>query len=168
MKSILLAGTMTLAVIGNAQAFGSGFVEQRMPAVLPTAWWWWDNDVWTQEQRLNAQNVLQALNARNEATRLSNSGPKAGPIVEIQPVIANLRAALEHANAVDDDVIDKIQPEFKRYWKDKFIAGLRLRLSNLESAQGNVQAEIRGHALLDEFGDWLTKNANKIRIPTPK
>jgi hypothetical protein len=167
MKSILLAGAMTLAVIGNAQAFGSGFGEQRPPAVLPTAWWWWDKDGWTQEQRLNAQNVLQALNARNEATRLSNlSGPGPAPIVEIQPIIANLRAALEHANAVNDDVLDKIHPEFKRNWKDKFIAGLCLRLSNLESAQGNLQAEIRGQALMDEYGDWQTKN--KIRIPLPK
>jgi hypothetical protein len=128
-----------------------------------------DSGGWTQEQRLNAQNVLLALNARNEASQLSNNlGAGSGPREQFNPIVAKMRTALECANAVNDDVLDKIHPELRRYWKDKFIEGLRLRLSNLESTGGNLQAEIRGSGLLDEFGDWFMNNKNQIRVPVPK
>jgi hypothetical protein len=106
---------------------------------------------------------------RNEATRLSNNlGAGSGPREQLIPIVAKLRAALEYANAVNDDVLDKIHPELRRYWKDKFIEGIRLRLSYLESTGGTFQAEFRGQALLDEFGDWFMKNKNKILVPVPK
>ena len=60
-----------------------------------------DSGGWTQEQRLNAQNVELALNARNEAARLSNNiGTAVVNREQFYPIVAKLRAALEYANAV--------------------------------------------------------------------
>jgi len=59
-----------------------------------------DSGGWTQEQRLNAQNVELAL-MRNEAARLSNNlGTAVVNREQFYPIVAKLRAALEYANAV--------------------------------------------------------------------
>jgi hypothetical protein len=127
-----------------------------------------DDGGWTQEQRLNAQNVLVALNEKIEATRLSNDlSPPGVPAVvsrrNYEPIFGKMRAAHAHATVVQDDVLDKIHPELRRHWREEFIEGLRLRISNWEKA--DMRAEIEGSALLDKFGDWYTKNNNNIRIP---
>ena len=83
---------------------------------------------------------------------------------DMRPILDKLRAALKQAVAARDDVLDKIHPNLKSHWKEEFVEGLRLRVSNLES--GNYQAELKGDALLDKYGDWLA--TNKIRIPIPR
>jgi hypothetical protein len=125
-------------------------------------------ETWTQEQRINAENVIKALNSRNEAARQSNrlGPPGVAGIIDrekIQPILTNMRAAYDYATAVRDDVLDKINPDLKDHWKNEFIEGLRLRISNLEKA--DAEAEFRGSVLLDKFGDWLDKNRRQIRIP---
>jgi hypothetical protein len=126
------------------------------------------NDAWTQEQRLNVENFIKALNSRNEAARQSNQlgPPNVAGIIDrqkLQPILTNMRAAYNYATAVRADVLDKISPDLKEHWKNEFIEGLRLRISNLEKV--DLQAEIRGSALLDKFGDWFDKNRRQIRIP---
>jgi hypothetical protein len=74
-----------------------------------------------------------------------------------------MRSAYDHAAAAHDEVLDKIHPDLKRHWKEEFIEGLRLRISNWEKA--DMRAEIEGSALLDKFGDWYTTNKQNIRIP---
>ena len=130
---------------------------------------WADSGEWTQDQRVNAQNFIDAVVAHNEAAQILNNGG-AGSLMSLmtaeeeKSLIAKLQEAYEHANAVRDDVLDKIHPDLKHYWKDKFTEGLRLELSNL-SGKGDVVAEVKGSALLDEFGDWLQANGAQIQIP---
>jgi hypothetical protein len=121
---------------------------------------------WTEEQRQNAERVIRALEERNEATRLSNNvGPGPGERNKYIPIIAHMRQAYDHATVVEDEVLTKIHPDLKEHWKGEFIAGLRLRLSNLEGNTGDTAAEMRGSALLDAFGEWLNAHSKEIRIP---
>jgi hypothetical protein len=122
----------------------------------------------TPEQKINAENVIKALNSRNEAARQSNrlGPPGVAGIIDrekIQPILMNMQAAYNYASGVRDDVLDKINPDLKDHWKNEFIEGLRLRISNLEKS--DLQAEFRGSDLLDKFGAWFDKNRTQIRIP---
>ncbi|MBK1870160.1 hypothetical protein [Taklimakanibacter albus] len=124
-----------------------------------------DNESWTQEQRSNARNILNAWNAFNEANRIQNDNGLIVSREQIQPIIVNLRSAYEYAQVVQDDVLDKVHPELKQHWKREFIEGLRQRLQNLESGTGAVAAEIGGSIKLDQFGEWMMENKGEIKIP---
>ena len=126
---------------------------------------------WTEEQRVNAQFVIEALNAKLEATRMSNTLPTmtAAESKENRFVISKMREAYERAKMVHDDVLDKIHPEFRSLWKEKFTEGLRLRILSWESQCCELAwAEFKGQALLDEFGDWYTANRRNVRVPVSK
>lgn len=77
-----------------------------------------DYDTWTEEQRVNAQNVHRAMELRNDAVNISNrSGPGVIDREEFRQIRLKLREALEHAVAVHDDVLDKLHPELKAIGK---------------------------------------------------
>jgi hypothetical protein len=128
-----------------------------------------ENESWTQEERSNAQFILDAWNSANEANRIQNSIDADASNDQINTqmmlVISNLRTAYEHGQAVHDNVLDKVHPEMRGHWKDEFLEGLRLRLLNLESKVGSLHLETSGSDKLDIYGEWMMENRNNIKIP---
>ena len=106
------------------------------------------------------------MDARNAAARAQNQlGSGIGSRDDLLPVIANFREALNYARSVEDDVLDQIHPEIRTRWRSELERGIELRLRNLESPTGDINAEIEGSSLLDRFGDWWDANKSEIRIP---
>jgi len=106
------------------------------------------------------------MDARNAGVRAQNQlGSGIGSRDDLLPVIASFREALDYARSVDDDVLDKIHPEIKTRWRSELERGIELRLRNLESPTGDINAEFEGSSLLDRFGDWWDANKGEIRIP---
>ena len=70
--------------------------------------------------------------------------------------------ALQYAEIVTDEVLDKVHPKIRGRWRGEMEEGIRLRLINFH--EGDVQAEIKGSALLDRFGDWWNTNKPDIKI----
>lgn len=122
---------------------------------------------WTAEERLNAQLVLLAWRASNEAARFQNSLSRGKPTAQkdIDRLAAKLRLAISLAEKADEHVLAKIHPGLRARWRGQFVEGMRQRLKNLESADGAAQAEWLGSEMVDRFGDWISANRRHILIP---
>ena len=73
------------------------------------------------------------------------------------------QTARQYAETVTDEVLDKVHSEIRAHWRSEFQEGIRLRLINLR--HGDLEAEIKGSALLDRFGDWWNANKKDLRVP---
>ena len=123
---------------------------------------------WTPEMRQNAVYFIQSLELVLEATAISNRG---GPGVmreeEVRAIASLWREALNEAEAVRDDVLDLIHPELRGRFRSQFAEGLRLRLLNVQTPDGDLSAEVEGSRLLEAWGDWYTRERRNIRVPRP-
>ena len=120
---------------------------------------------WTDAERNNARFILLAFLEENQGTQITNSvsSPDVMPPGDAAQIIAHLERALEYAQAVDDDVLDKINSEIRDHWRSEFQEGIRLRLAKYR--EGDLESAIDGHRLLVKFGDWWTVNNKIIKFP---
>ena len=148
---------------GTLQRFVTGFLLIGVLALAACS----DEPSFTEAEKTNARYVVLAFREAQQAVRISNSGP-AFSLVSAEDsnrMAAHYEKALEYAEIVTDEVLDKVHPDIREHWRGEMEEGIRLRLLNFQE-KGNVQAEIRGSELLDRFGDWW--NANKPDIKVPK
>lgn len=123
---------------------------------------------WTQERRENALYFINSINLVVEATEISQrAGFGALSKEKTGQIKALWQEALYNAEKVSDRVLELIHPEMKEQYRNNFERGLKLRLQNLDSTDGNVGAEIEGSRLLGKWGDWYNKNMGAFRIPKP-
>jgi hypothetical protein len=120
---------------------------------------------WTDAERDNARFILLAFLEENQATQLTDSVSSPGlmPPGDTAQIVAHLEQALEYAQAVNDDVLDKLNSEIRNHWRTEFQEGIQLRLAKFR--EGDLQSEIIGHQLLVQFGDWWTANNKIIKFP---
>ena len=120
---------------------------------------------WTDAERDNARFILLAFLEENQGTRITNSvsSPDVMPTGDAAQIVVHLERALEYAEAVNDDVLDKINSEIRNHWRSEFQEGIRLRLAKYR--EGDLESAINGHRLLVQFGDWWTANNKIIKFP---
>ena len=122
------------------------------------------SEVWSEGEKENAGHFVQALSHSLQAIRISNaSGSGVITDAELREIIRLNKAALHEAALVRDDVLDKIHPELRRYFKEDWQRGVELVTRNLEV--GDLSLEVRGQALLDRWADWYSANRAGIQIP---
>ncbi len=120
---------------------------------------------WTEEEKTNARYVALAFREAQQAIQISNSWPAFSQLSaeDLSGMVAHYENALEYAERVTDEVLDKIHPEIRGHWRGELEEGIRLRLVNFQ--EKNIQAEFKGSALLDRFGDWWYANKPDIKVP---
>ena len=120
---------------------------------------------WTAAERDNARFILLAFLEENQGTRITNSvsSPDAMPPGDAAQIVVHLERALEYAEAVNDDVLDKMNSEIRNHWRSEFQEGIRLRLAKYR--EGDLESAINGHRLLVQFGNWWTANNEIIKFP---
>ncbi len=120
---------------------------------------------WTDAERDNARHSTLAFLEESQATRIANSvwSPGFLPPGDAARIVVHLEQALEYAEAVNDDVLDKLNSEIRDQWRTVFQEGIRLRLAKFR--HGDLESEIDGHQLLVRFGDWWTANNKIIKFP---
>ena len=120
---------------------------------------------WTDAERDNARFILLAFLEENQGTRITSpvSSPDVMPPGDAVQIVAHLEQALEYAEAVNDDVLDKLNSEIRNHWRSEFQEGIRLRLAKYR--EGDLESAINGHRLLVQFGNWWTANNEIIKFP---
>ncbi len=120
---------------------------------------------WTDAEKANARYVVLTFREVQEANRVSNSelGYFTASTEEWGQITMHFQNAFRYAEAVNDEVLDKVHPEIREHWRNEMEEGIRLRLINFQ--EGSFQAEIRGSELLDRFGDWWNANKRNIKVP---
>ncbi len=118
---------------------------------------------WTDAEKDNARYILLAFLEENQATRYSISSPGFLPPEDTAQIVAHLEQALEYAEAVNDDVLDKLNLQIRNHWRTEFQEGIQLRLAKYR--EGDLESAINGHQLLVQFGDWWTANNQIIKFP---
>jgi hypothetical protein len=118
---------------------------------------------WTSEEKANALHYLRAAEADIAASQLVNQ--RGGPdITAAVPEILRLkRTALMEAQQVRDSVLEKALPGLSEPYRLLFQRSLELQIRNLE--RGDLEAEITGSALHDEWVDWISAPGREVRIP---
>ncbi len=120
---------------------------------------------WTAEEKENALHYLRSSQADLAAVKANNqlgeSGPREMPEDAYRYVLTQKKMALEEAKLVRDNVLEKACPGMSVPFRQKYQRSLELQIRNLET--GDVQAEIMGSALHDEWVDWI--NARRVKIP---
>lgn len=123
---------------------------------------------WTRDKRENAVHFIEALNSVMAATEISNrSGAGVVSEEKMSEIIALWDEALRHADLVRDEVLDLIHPELTFRFRNQFEPGVRLRLQNAQSPEGDFSAEVEGGRLISSWGDWFTQVRRNLRIPRP-
>jgi hypothetical protein len=120
---------------------------------------------WTEAEKKNADYILLAFQEVQQAHRISNAQ---SPFTTMSPedlkmMTLHFQNALQYAQLVRDDVLDKVHPEIRERWRNELQEGLELRLVHL--LERDNQAGFKGGALMDSFGDWWTANKGDIKIP---
>ena len=156
LREIFYSRSRRIAISGLVIGLGVGVSACSRPTI------------WTAEEKQNARFVLDAWDAVNDEAKISNKSNSILRKEDVAAMAEKLRSAMESAQRVEDPVLDKINSGLRVRWKGQFIEGLRLRLKNLESEDGDVQAELLGSSMLDRFSDWMMANRRNIKIPKVK
>ncbi len=124
-----------------------------------------DEPTWSEQEKTNARYITLAFGESQQAIRISNSQPAVSAISkeDREGMTMHYQTARQYAETVTDEVLDKVHSEMRAHWRNEFQEGIRLRLINLQ--HGDLEAEIKGSALLDRFGDWWNANKNDLRVP---
>lgn len=119
---------------------------------------------WTDEEKANFEHFHASAAARQGAVRISNLG---GPGIVDEAGLSEIRElncnALEQARLVRDDVLEKALAGMSGPFRQKYQRGLELVLRNLEV--GDIQAELEGSRLLNEWVDWMNAHRRAARFP---
>lgn len=122
------------------------------------------NSAFTDEEKAKARLFNQAQNADFESIKISNSRPPYSTISEedINEMLRLKKKALSIAEEIPDNVLRKIHKDLPIKYAI-YKQALSLRIQNLE--KGDMQAEIEGSKLMDEFINWYDANRNDFKIP---
>ena len=82
---------------------------------------------------------------------------------DFEKILSLYQRALNEAELVRDDVLDKAHPELKNNYRMYFQKGIELRISAWTNRK--PYDEIQGSALMDSWGDRFEKNRRDIKIP---
>jgi len=118
----------------------------------------------TEEEKVEARNFISSINADIESIKISNSQEAYGSISpsNVKKMLELKKEALTFAEKISDEVLLKMHEELPIEYK-KYKKGLSLRIQNLES--GNIESEIDGSRMIDEWADWYSANKREIKIP---
>ena len=124
-----------------------------------------DEPTWSEQEKTNARYITLAFGESQQAIRISNSQQAFSAMsTEVrESMTMHYQTARQYAETVTDGVLDKVHSEMRAHWRNEFQEGIRLRLINLQ--HGDLEAEIKGSALLDRFGDWWNANKKDLRVP---
>ena len=119
---------------------------------------------WPESEKENAEHFLKSLRLVVEAHETSNrGGPGAMSRDEFEKVLSSYQRALNEANIVRNEVLDKAHPELRNNYRMYFQKGVELRISGWTNKR--QYDEIQGSALMDLWGDWFQRNRGNIKIP---
>ena len=74
-----------------------------------------------------------------------------------------LKRAYSEAQAVSDEYLDRIHPDFRRHYRGEYQESLRLHLHARESGDG--LAALKGYRLQKEWGEWLDEHHEELDFP---
>jgi hypothetical protein len=120
------------------------------------------------ERAADAANFHLAIDASNEATRITNRFTTTGTVpTEADRAAIRLQTnlALEHAIMVRDRSLAHMHDDMPRVFHDRFVRGLRTVSRGLDERSPELMAD--GHEHLEKWADWLEAHAHEIRFPPP-
>ncbi|MBI4556553.1 MAG: hypothetical protein HY706_03135 [Candidatus Hydrogenedentes bacterium] len=80
---------------------------------------------------------------------------------EFELIVNTTRKALDEANQVSDEWLEKVHPELRQHYRDDFESGLHLQLTTYEEMDygvPRVSDELARHAAEERWADWYNKN----------
>lgn len=107
-----------------------------------------------------------AIEASNEATRLTNrymSGDTPPDETELQEILQHTRAAIEHAAGLEDEVLERMHPDMREQFRNRYEASLARIADGIRNKDPDLMAE--GHWMLDQWAVWIEEHTDEIRFP---
>jgi hypothetical protein len=113
------------------------------------------------DERTSADHVIAALGYHNKAASIAN---KPGFVVspsDWDTIVSYDKRALAEAEQADIGDMNKYHPGFGDHFRDEFIEGLKLIISNSDKGLEQTAPFLRGQVLLNKFGDWYIENMQR-------
>ena len=120
---------------------------------------------WTPEDKENIGHFFASQKADLAAVRLSNSGAPFSMMSEAErdEIVRLKRLALSEAKLLKDELLAKANGNLPQQFRALYQQSLELQLRNLEV--GDIDAELKGSALHDQWVEWFNANKRAIKIP---
>lgn len=116
----------------------------------------------TNSNKSNVEHFVNSIEYANEANEISNGNSSIYyEQSEIEEMVRLKQMALDEARKVNISSLNKRFQGFGDSYEDLFINGLILFTTGMEDE--NQSKIIQGQLLLDEWGDWYSRNINRIR-----
>lgn len=119
-----------------------------------------DLEGWSDAAKRNAAHIGSAVAAAQGAIgtedKLATGATGTFTESQVNRIVGAYEDALRQANLVDDSVLAKISPEFRRRFREQFQRGVRLKIEALQAEERDsaVQKGATGNRLLNEWGSW--------------
>jgi hypothetical protein len=119
---------------------------------------------WSDEEKGKAQFFMKAMEADFESVDISNSNQAFGNlnVEDKQRMLSLKKKALMYAEQIPDSILIKIHSELPEKYT-LYKRGLSMRIQNLEN--GDIEAEIEGSRLIDEYADWYDYHLGELKVP---
>lgn len=115
-------------------------------------------------EKRQANLFIEALLLDIESVKISNARKAYSESTDADMKrILNLKIeALSKAEKIPESVLLKMNKDLPEQYA-KYKKGLSMRIDNLKNR--NINAEMEGSRLIDEWTDWYEENMEKIKIP---
>lgn len=109
---------------------------------------------WSEMEKMEIGHIWKSINYYQTIVKEANKSAPYSEISkdEIQNTIQLLKNCLYEATFVSDAVLDKLLPEFKMNFRQKFQKGVQLYLEGLQNDDNKKL--LSGQILIDEWGSW--------------
>jgi hypothetical protein len=159
-------GTGVKVAVVALAAVGLAFLAKAKPNLLRFGW--------SEEQKVELQHFMDAIDYYEQATELTAAWRN--PTSEDwETISALLQASLTEAEQVSNDVLDGLHENLQEHYRREFLAGLEVGLYGLRQYTikkkrmdiGGTDTDIvdsitRGRVLLDQWVTWYDENREDI------
>jgi hypothetical protein len=127
-----------------------------------------ESSAFTQDEKKNIRHFELSLEHGEKATKETNRADINIKSIEergshILAILKHKKNALSEAKLVRDELLDKLNPELRVNFRDKYQRSLELFLEAFES--GDSSKSIKSSLLHDAWVDWINENIDAILIP---
>lgn len=111
----------------------------------------------------NLDHFIKSLDLYYEATKIINQGEPYQTIDEktIEEIIDFQKQALNEAEKVDIDMLNRRHDGFGKHYEDKFVKGLEALVDGHKN--NDPSKFLQGQILLDQWGTWYLDNLDRIK-----
>lgn len=122
---------------------------------------------WTSEDKASAIHYYNSQDANRASIKILQRGTPYAQMSkeQLSRLLMHMKAALSEAKMVTDDFLDKVHPDFRKYYRYEYQKSLELRIKILEEPNSTEGRE--AHLMYNAWVDWVENHRTEFQFPPP-